>query len=174
MSRTSFRRLPSGCGSAKGCLPRRSNSTACRAPSIAGGPKCKSRPTCARSCRTSSACSSHCIAGWSRIAFVQHADPRVGDRNARRAQFHPIKCQQKSDFFNRPVRLPALSVERLGAIEFRTPTFVNSSQKSKCRKLVESELVDADFVFRWPKNSLVFFNQFSIGLCILILSSWTI
>ena len=42
---------------------------------------------CARSCRTSSACSSHCIAGWSRIAFVQHADPRVGDRNVRRTQF---------------------------------------------------------------------------------------
>jgi len=58
----------------------------------------------APSCRTSSACSSRFIAGWSLIAFVQHAD-RVGDRQSPHLPIRPINCQQKSDFFNRPVRL---------------------------------------------------------------------
>ena len=62
-NRRSSNERPSGCGSARGCSPSRSNTTASRERSTAGVPKCRSRPTSARSCRTSNACSSHFIAG---------------------------------------------------------------------------------------------------------------
>ena len=62
-NRLSSNERPSGCGSARGCSPSRSNTTASRERSTAGVPKCRSRPTCAQLCRTSSAFSSHFIAG---------------------------------------------------------------------------------------------------------------
>jgi transposase len=75
----------------EGCLPNRSRTTASRGQSTVDGPKCRSKPTCARSCRTSSDCSSHFIAGWSLLAFVSCTERRAGNQPTPHLQIRPIK-----------------------------------------------------------------------------------
>ena len=57
-NRNSAQSSPNECGRSKDSSPRRSRTTVCRARNIAAGQKCRSKPICARWCRTSNACSS--------------------------------------------------------------------------------------------------------------------
>ena len=53
----------------------------------------------------------------------------------------PTKRQHQSDFFNRPVDLPALVAITHLAVNVRSAACLNSCRYSKCQTAVETELL---------------------------------
>ncbi len=87
-------------------LPRASESTGATQSADPGLP--------AQSCRTSNACSSHFIAGYQRSTSSETPIRNSADRQTPHVQIEATKCQQKSDFFNRPGGLLAQNVNLVG------------------------------------------------------------
>ena len=86
----------------EGLFAEAKQTTVWRGPSIEDDQKCRSRRISARLCRTSSACSSHFIAGCSLLAFLSCTERRAGNQPIHTSQFDPSNDSKNHTFSTRP------------------------------------------------------------------------